>query len=257
MTSNQCILLSHVYIREKEEYKLDIVNYAVRHFRLHNPNTYIILTGHGLKPSNHNLVDYCYWQENIIEKEINLGHPFLVNVGFDHALEKKFTKICKTRADGIHLIKNLVDFCEIILDNKKILITQQTKLDDQEMGDLFLYGDLKFLKNCWNLSTWYPTSTGLKSLGNNFINQHLNKNWISNLKSSCSFIDIYNLKWIDFRANWHLLLDQKENMMGNILPNFHEFLWGSNENWHRFDEQGNLLGKNKKKYITEKIWKNL
>jgi hypothetical protein len=257
MNFNSCLLLSHVFIRDTETYKIEIVDFVINHFRIHNPDTYIIITGHGIRPQNLHLVDYYYWSDQIIESEINLGHPFLVNKGIDHAISKGFKKMCKTRADGVHLISNLINFCESKLKNKNLLITQQTKFSKPEMGDLFLYGDLLFLKKCWNIDTWYPTDTGLKSLANNFIQACPEHSWISKLKSNCEFIDIYNLKWIDFRANFDLFKLKKIQILNNDLDDFYNFLWGTQENWHRFDRDGSLVGRNKLDLITENTWKNI
>ena len=47
----QCILLTHVFIREGEKDKLESVEFAMKHWRQHNPDAFIIVTGHGIKPN--------------------------------------------------------------------------------------------------------------------------------------------------------------------------------------------------------------
>ena len=255
MNSKSCILLSHVFIRPNELYKIDQVNFSVKHCRRNNPDAYIILTGHGLTP--HEALSYCdytYWQNDIIEKDINVGHPHLVNIGIEHAIRKKFDFICKSRSDGVHLIKNLIDFSYQKLDGKKLLITQQTKFNIQHMGDLFMYGDINFLKQCWDIKSWYPTDTGLTSLANNFLMACKETDWISALKNNCSFQDIYNLKWIDFRANWSALEPYIENLLDNNLPEYEKYLWGTTEGWHQFNSIGDMVSNNYLNVITEKTW---
>jgi len=249
-----CILLSHTFIRENECFKIDQVNFSVKHFRKHNQNSYIILTGHGLKPENaFAYCDYVYWSDSIIEKEINVGHPYLVNIGFDHAIEKGFSHICKTRSDGIHLIDDLFLFSHENLKDKKILITQQTRFHEKHIGDLFMYGELNFLKKCWDIDKWYPTTTGLSSLANNFFELCDKTDWKSALINNCSFKDIFSLRWIDFRNNWDHLKDRTEDMIKNEMHDFEKYLWGSSEGWHVFDKTGTMIG-NSHNVISEELW---
>ena len=253
---NSCILLSHTFIRENENSKIDQVNFSTKHFRKNNPNTYIILTGHGVKPKDaFDYCDYVYWSDDIIEKEINVGHPYLVNVGFDHALDKGFTHVCKSRSDGIHLIEDLLSFSHENLQDKKMLITQQTRFHQRHIGDLFMYGDLNFLKRCWDIDKWYPTTTGLSSLANNFFDECEETEWTSALINNCSFKDIFSLKWIDFRNNWESLKNRTEEMLTNDMYDFENYLWGTTEGWHVFNSSGKMVG-NSHNVISEESWRN-
>lgn len=250
---NSCILLSHVFIRPDESEKLEILEFTTDHFRKHNPNAYIILTGHGLRPKL-KTVNHLIWNNDINEKEIDKGHPELVNLGLDHALLKGFDYVLKTRADGVHLLDNILEFSHFRLKDKSMLITQQTKRNSVEMGDLFLYGNIKFIKECWNLENWYPTKSGLISLGKNFLNYLNGTDWNFLLQRHCSFVDIYNLKWIDFRANWQDLKSQKKNLLENQINDLHKYLWGYKENWCRFDSFGNFIPNKKYDLYTEENW---
>ena len=62
----QCILLSHVFIREGETDKLQSVEFALKHWRKHNPEAYIIVTGHGLRPKIDNSCNHVIWQSQIL-----------------------------------------------------------------------------------------------------------------------------------------------------------------------------------------------
>jgi len=251
-----CILLSHTFIRPNEIEKIDQVQFSVKHFRKNNPNSYIILTGHGLKPEeSFQYCDHVYWSDQIIETEINVGHPYLVNVGYDHAIDKGFTHVCKSRSDGIHLIEDLTSFSHECLDNKKVLITQQTRFHERHIGDLFLYGELEFLKKCWNIDKWFPTTTGLSSFANNFFDECEETDWIQALTNNCSFKDIFSLKWVDFRNNWNALQYRTNEMINNQLLDYEKYLWGTTEGWHVFDASGKMIG-NSHNVISEEVWNN-
>ena len=79
---DQCILLTHGFIRLTERYKISQFNFAAEHFRHNNPDAYIIAVGHGLKPTKlDTYCDHIDWQPQILESEINMGHPIMVNRG--------------------------------------------------------------------------------------------------------------------------------------------------------------------------------
>ena len=145
----ECILLSHVFIRKFEFSKLDKVNFAVEHYRLNNPNAYLIVTGHGEKPSKlDSYCDYVYWSDEIIESDINYGHPVLVNKGIDHAIYKGFTYILKTRLDSIHLRKNLYLYALENLKDKLYLTSQISAWENPILCDLFNFSSTSFMKKC-------------------------------------------------------------------------------------------------------------
>ena len=70
-------------------------------------------------------------------------------------------------------------------------------------------------------------------------------------------MDIYNIKWIDFRKNWPTLKEKKKEMIDNSLADEHLYYWGAMEKWHVWDNQGNLIYSKPKmgKITTEKDWK--
>ena len=83
----------------------------------------------------------------IFKSEIGYGHPVLVNVGIDHAIQNGFTHILKTRLDGIHLIPNIFDWCLNELGDKKYLTTQITSKDEMVLCDLFNFSEVNFMKS--------------------------------------------------------------------------------------------------------------
>lgn len=241
----QCILLTHTFVEEHENYKLDQINFVAKHFRKNNPDAYIIATGHGKKPNQlENYCDYVYWLDDILRSEIGYGHPVLVNVGIDHAIQNGFTHILKTRLDGIHLIPNIFDWCLNELGDKKYLTTQITSKDEMVLCDLFNFSEVNFMKKCWDQRVWNLSKSGLFFHAENFFNACEENAWLDVLKNNCRIKDIYNLKWIDFRSNWDVLSGKTEEMLDNKLDNYIDYLWGSTEGWLVWDSDGNLIRSN-------------
>ena len=250
----QCILLSHVFIRDNEQNKLQAVEFALRHWREHNPEAYIIVTGHGLRPNIDNFCNHMVWQKDIIKKEIHKGHPYLVSKGLQVAEEKGFENVLKSRCDTIHTKKDMFNFAKSLLQNdKKMLVTQQTSLVKQELGDLFPYGPTELMKKMFNINNWYPTKSGLNSLANNFLAQCEEESWRDACINNLQLVDIFKLRWIDFRSNWDVLKDCQTQMMNFTLENEHLYYWGAKENWHVWDLAGECTTK-LKHVATEKEW---
>jgi hypothetical protein len=252
-----CILLSHVFIRDSQSEKIEFVEFALQHWRQHNPSAYIVVTGHGNKPDIEKYCDHMYWPSQINEKDINVGHPHLVNVGLAHIMQKGYKNVLKSRADTIHAIPNIVQHSKNLLENKKLLVTQQTSIDRLEMGDLFLYGNTELMAESFNEDKWYPTKTGLRSLARIFLELCKQEDWHSACIENLSFVDIFNLRWIDFRNNWHTLKNKKNEMLNNNLVDEHKYYWGATEKWHVWDSKGNLIYSKPKmgKITTKKDWK--
>ena len=194
------------------------------------------------------------WQKDIIEKEIHKGHPYLVSKGLEIAEEKGFENVLKSRCDTIHTKKNMFDFAKSLLqDDKKMLVTQQTSLVKQELGDLFLYGSTELMKKMFNINNWYPTKSGLNSLANNFLAQCEEESWRDACINNLQLVDIFKLRWIDFRSNWDMLKDCQTKLMNFTLDNEHLYYWGSKEKWHIWNLAGECTTK-LKHVATEKEW---
>lgn len=239
------ILLSHVFIDINEFYKKDIVDLCVSHYRKNNPNSFIVLTGHGMFPhtTTLDLCDEFFWSPKIYPTEINVGHPKLVNIGINILKKNGYKKFCKSRLDSIILREKITNYCdEIIVKEKSKKLITTTNNFGYLMGDLFLYGDIDFIKSCWDISTWYPTATGLESLGKNFL-RTLNINfpniwrqdaklidnytWLDLLREYTSYRDPENLKWIDLRSNWQEIFsirNYKDKILNNDFP-YKKYIW--------------------------------
>jgi len=174
-----------------------------------------------------------------------------------------FARVCNLRCspdaqiESKEVADKIAQHCENLLDEKKLLVTQQTSIDRLEMGDLFLYGSTALMSESFNEDKWYPTKTGLRSLARIFLELCEQEDWRSACIKNLSFVDIFNLKWIDFRNNWHKLKNKKNEMLNNNLVDEHEYYWGATEKWHVWDSKGNLTYSKPKmgKITTQKDWK--
>jgi len=257
----QCILLSHVFIDKGvnpydtgtqwyngsniQQMKIDQANFSVEHFRKNNPDAYIIVTGHGIKPNKLNdYCDYVYWQDELIKEDIGKGHPNLVNIGLNHAEQMGFSYIMKTRLDGVHLIRNIFDWCLDEIGDKLYLTTQATSRTQLCLHDLFNFGSVEFMKKCWKINNeWINASSGLLPHAKNYLNLCSEDNWQDALKNNCVIKDLFTLKWIDFRGgtNWMELCNKKNEMLDNNLENYVKYIWGSSEGYFVWNENGDLV----------------
>jgi len=237
---NNCIVLTHVLIRNNESEKVQIVEKTVNVFRKLNPDAYIILTGHGLSPSDKTKqqVDYIYWEDTIREEQFGSGHPYFVHLGYTHAKQMGFTHAFKSRADCPSLIQNICSQMQNILDREKtkMVVTEMTSLKQLFIGDLFLYGPLDILIKSW--SRWDCNHGGLQNYANNWMEDHgLQRNDLSNLSppehwedlalSTLSYRDMKDFGCINLEDFWHHL----KNSDLLAIKNFERYLWGVKWNY--------------------------
>lgn len=236
-----------------KEQKLKLVEFGIRHLRKFNPNSYIILTGHGHRPNGLELCDYSHWDDRCLplnEHGYVIGMPaqfVYVSIGMEHALSKKFDRILKTRGDCIIGIPDITSHCNQILDQeeKQFLITQQT--GPERMGDCFMYGDLKLLSEIWWKGNNVWNADGLQNTAVNFrkVLRRENTNWYQLLRETCAFRDVNKLKFTCLRWNFHRMGRLSEEMQQQLLnPNydFEPYHWGRANGWHIFDPNGNMSG---------------
>ena len=252
---DQCILLSHVFIRNGEKDKMDKVEFALKHWRKYNPDAHIVVTGHGIQPNIEKYCDHIIWPNQIIQKDINVGHPHLVSLGLEYIQQKGFEYVLKSRCDTVHNIENIFKFAHQQLQDKKMIVTQSTSLDQQVLGDLFLYSSVSLMKKIFDVKNWYPTKTGLTSLANNFLAQCDQTIWKDACLQNLKLIDICKLKWIDFRSNWETLKNHKDDILNASLESPHKYYWGVKENWHVWNERDECISK-LPHVVTEKEWYN-
>ena len=162
-------------------------------------------------------------QESMEQRKLNqaiLGDAWEMSAGVQAA------KLKGSGGKKAYQLQELEILEERTKENTKKLVT--TCNDHGYMGDLFTYGDVNFIKKCWNEKTWYPTTTGLLSLGKNFINTvgGLNeKSWLELLKKHCSYRDPDTLKWVNLRAYYQQILSLPRDKVLNNDFDFKDYIW--------------------------------
>lgn len=248
--------------------KLHLVEFGLRHLREFNVDSYIILSGHGLRPHKEYLemCDHVIWNDNsepLNEHGYVIGMPAqykYVSRGLIHAKEKGFDNCLKTRGDCVIGIRNITGYCQNILDleNKKLLITQQT--GHNRIGDCFMYGDLDMLCNIWDGSRKMHDPDGLKNTAINFhhLYNHDELEWTEFVHKYCSFRDVDILKFMCFRWNYFKLNELNKQVCDDILnPDFdyNKYHWGRALNWHIFDEYRNMTGTSIESWSQKQYYK--
>ena len=245
-----CILLSHVHVYDNESYKHSILSFALDHYRKHNPEDFIILTGHGLRPDDSILkkADYFIWEDTVRESEIGRGHPQLVDFGVQYAVENGFDYLVKCRADSIISIPNIVNHCVSILqkENKKMLVSLGTEKYVYGLGDLFVCCPPILLEQTWNPAVWDYRTNGLQNFGLGAfkkLNFPVIDDWMSFLREHFSYLDPENLGWVDLLgphphdgSKWQSLIQNYgyDSLIENKID-YSPYMWG--KDWGQIPEQ--------------------
>ena len=155
------LVLSHFYVEpEDADRKYSWIKKAINKNLSLNKKFYIVLCGHGVTPPAEikELVNEVYWEEDIFPEELGRGHPKFCIEGFKRCLKAGCEFTLKNRAyDYIENIEPL---------QKSTLITEQSCLQQQIIGDLLMYGSTQYLFDWWNNSPWDYSLNGMKNLYN-------------------------------------------------------------------------------------------
>lgn len=185
------LILTHCFVRKNEKYKFRWIEKSIDLHRKIYKNFYIVLSGHGLKPPKTILdkIDNFYWENDINEIQIGMGHPhFVINA----------YKIC-VDAGCETTLKN-VAFSWIehkkILEYKTVFCSRNTDLSKMKLGDLIMYGNTKSFLKLWSCREWdFKLRTGLENLFYNMIETYKD---IENFKKIVIFMDSKKLGWKTF-----------------------------------------------------------
>jgi hypothetical protein len=252
MTS--AILITHQFLctngvlRDGLEHdlKIKIFEFCVNHYRVNNPDSYIVITGHGGNLPNRisNMSDWYYWPETLVGGEIGRGHPQLVQKGLEHIKKKRIEYVCKTRLDTVNMISNISDVCYKILKetNKKIINTFYYE-DQYRLMDLFMYSKVDTQIKLFDLKSWIPStsitptkndSDGTYPVAKNYVENinceklvfpFSNNFWKKSVEKNIKFLSPYNLSWIDLAKNSHLIDEHSDLLLSNTLPDYKDFVW--------------------------------
>jgi len=168
------LVLSHIFVRQGEEYKFDWVESALKKYKELNINFFIVLSGHGVQPPEKlsSLVDKVFWRDSVMENQLGRGHPYFSLEGFKMCDEASCKMTLKNRAYDYVTSKDFLD--------NNLVVSEQTSLSCKIIGDLFLYGNTKYLLQWWSKNPWDYSVNGLTNLYRNmpddFLKQAVFKN---------------------------------------------------------------------------------
>lgn len=265
-----------------------IINLSIKYFKKNNPQTYIILSGHGETPLQEtiDLCDYVFWEElwDLKDNGYVIDNPaqyYHVMKGVEHATKQGFDYCLVTRPWCLIGLPNVIEYCHDIItkENKSILLTQSTSMKTYEVGDLLMYGKIDVMNGIWSEPV-LNNEAGLVNTGMKFYQHFMKKEpplgpaiegeddymrtpldrseWINLLKNNASFRDVYKFMFVDMRFEYKNIFSLGwENVVDTVLDgtfDFYEFLWGSKNGWIEFDNTGNVITNKFPKYYTEKSW---
>jgi len=147
-------LLSHVWIKDNQKYKRDLVDRVVAHYKYNYPDIKIILTGHGVRLHDSTLenLDHFIWHDKIISTEVGRGHPQCVSEGIAIAKKIGATHIFKNRADMIVCCKEIFKRCfdKMAIEDKKGIGLFQREL----LHDITIFSETEIMRQAWGTSKW-------------------------------------------------------------------------------------------------------
>lgn len=254
-----CILISQVWLSEDRLLFREMLEIAVLKCRELNLNTYIILSGSGIYPTEktQKSCNKVIWQKENNEFPGN-GFPEMINKGLIHALKNGYEYVFKFRGDSIIFKKEICKYCLNILikEGKRLLITQETTAN-YWLGDMVIFGETKILKELFNPDFWIksPFISGNDILGRRYLEYfkfEYSRDWLSALRVYCSFRDIPKFKWVDLRFNYKFL-KSSVNFYKLTEENQKKYLWGKQQKIHLFDDD-QIPQTNKIKWIFNWIY---
>lgn len=151
-------LLSHVWVKNGQEYKHDLMYRVLSHYRHNFPNEPIILSGHGIRPPDKvtEKANYFVWHDEIINTEVGRGHPQCVSEGIKIAKEIGATHIFKNRADMVVCCKDIFKRCfkKMNMENKKGI----GFFEGDMLHDITIFSETETMEQAWDTSKWNPSS---------------------------------------------------------------------------------------------------
>jgi len=208
------LVFSHVFVRGEEKYKFDMIEYCAQKMREFD-DFFIVLSGHGDKPPENfaDVFDEIYWEDAIKTNEIGRGHPYFCRKGFEICQQNGLSKTLKLRAFDYIKNKELFE----LLKNSESLATfsEQTSIEKEFLGDLFMFGETSFLVDLWSTLKWDYSKSGLINLYYSML--HMNPDF----KENTSFVSPQDIGWHTAEGLWDITHKKtKGEVLWGQLPGF-------------------------------------
>lgn len=199
MKSKTGLIFSHIHTRPNELYKFDMLKYAIEHFDNFYEDFFVVLSGHGVSPPKSILekIDGLYWEKDIDNQQIGRGHPRMCIKSYEILLKNNINKSIKLRYCDVvgneKLLYNLLNF-------HKLVITEQTCMQKNMIGDLLMIGNTKLMLDLWSSKPWDYNKSGLYNLFDNAA--ILDNNTKDFLNKNAYYISPSAIEWYTLENNW-------------------------------------------------------
>jgi len=204
MNSDTCIILSHAPLegelhqwdRLSRQDKIEMFEFAITMAKEMEPRSRVVLSGHGEYFASS--ADSIVWQMKYLEDEIGRGHPICVNAALGVAKAAGCKYVLKLRADSYIEDSRAIWYFKSLLkkDGTKCLVTAQT-IADQQIGDLFMFGETDFLLDIWRPEKWDYSVNGMINLYRIYRSLYCN-----DMHDDFSYSEVKDLGWRLLSPDW-------------------------------------------------------
>ena len=127
----------------------------------------------------------------------------------------------KLRAEDLIENKEVLQSLKREIGSYRMIISEQTSLEDGIIGDLFMFGETDFMHGVWTAAPWNYNWNGLKNLYNNFTLVNSTNDVHGFIKKSCLFKSPVDLEWVTVSREWRDTMEKEAR----------RFLWGAQQGW--------------------------
>ena len=215
MKNNIGLLFSHLHVRESEKFKFNMLEYCLDTFDETDLELQYFLSGHGVRVPEEiqKRFSNIYWEPEIDPNEIGRGHPRFCIQGYEMMKRAGISQTIKLRASDI--IQNIPKLAAE-LETGKIVLTEQTSVDNGIVGDLFMAGPVEEMLSIWKEKAWNYAKSGLYNLFDN-ISSIAAKNNMSTqkyLEQNAHFVTPQEIGWVTLDNNWNNDTKKPSNPLG-------------------------------------------
>lgn len=216
------LIFSHLHIANNETHKFDILQTNIEYFREFLSNFFIVVSGHGMPLPERimNKIDGHYWENTIDQEEIGRGHPKFCLKAYNIMIDNNIEKTLKLRASDF--IGNKQVFCDM-LQQEKLVITEQTSMQRRMLGDLLMFGSTKQALDLWGAQPWDYSKSGLYNLFDNAEILATSNNMTTQeyLQKNSTYVTPERIKWYTYENNWDLMRKKPKEEFST------KHLWGN------------------------------